>query len=111
VTPEEISVQQAAERMSEFEVVDVRGADEFVGPLGHIAGARLLPLGELEARASELTSDRPLLMVCRSGNRSGIACQKLAELGVPGAINLGGGMIAWNEAGLPVESGDATPTG
>jgi sulfur dioxygenase len=111
VTPEEISVQQAAERMSELQVIDVRGADEFVGPLSHIAGAKLLPLGELETWASELAIDRPLLVVCRSGNRSGIACQMLAKLGIPGAINLVGGMIAWNEAGLPVESGDQAPTG
>jgi len=111
VTPDEISVQQAAERISELEVVDVRGADEYDGPLGHIAGARLLPLGELEARASELSVDGPLLMVCRSGRRSEVACQKLAELGVPGAINLVGGMIAWNEAGLPVQSGVDAPTG
>lgn len=103
---EEISVEQAAARIGELHVVDVRGADEFDGPLGHIAGAQLLPLDQLESGVDQLPQDRTLLLVCRSGRRSELACAKLAELGLPGAINLKDGMIAWNEASLPLAGGD-----
>jgi rhodanese-related sulfurtransferase len=102
---EEITPEQAAVRLEELYVVDVRGADEFDGPLGHILGARLVPLDALEGRFRELPGGGPLLLVCRSGHRSALACTKLAKLGCADAINLAGGMIAWNEAGLPVATG------
>jgi hypothetical protein len=71
--------------------------------LGHIAGSLLVPLPELERRAGELPRGRPLLMVCRSGARSGRACAQVAALGLGPATNLAGGMIGWNRAGLPLE--------
>jgi rhodanese-related sulfurtransferase len=99
---EEIAPLDAQARLGEFRIVDVRAAHELRGPLGRIAGAEPVPLGEVPAAAARLRSDRPLLVVCRSGNRSGKACAQLAEAGVR-ALNLAGGMIAWNRAGLPVE--------
>jgi rhodanese-related sulfurtransferase len=99
----EISPAQALARLAEFQVVDVRAEHEFRGPLGRVRGSTLVPLPELEARAHELPRGRPLLLVCRSGARSGKACEKLAALGIGPALNLAGGMIAWNRAGLPVE--------
>jgi len=99
----EITVEEAARRLHDFDVVDVREPDEFHGPLGHIAGARLVPFGEFDVRDSVSGSDRPLLIACRSGRRSGILCDRLLEQGFSDAINLTGGMIAWNDAALPVE--------
>lgn len=99
----EISVEEARRRRGEFHAVDVRADHEFRGPLGHVERALLVPLPELEARASELPRDRPLLMICRSGVRSGKACEKLQALGIASVVNLAGGMIAWNNARLPVE--------
>ncbi len=99
----ELSAPEAHERLAEFEVVDVRAGHEFRGPLGRIRGARGLPLPELSDRANELPTHRPLLLVCRSGARSGKACEKLRALGHGPALNLTGGMIAWNRAQLPVE--------
>jgi rhodanese-related sulfurtransferase len=99
----EIAPQEAERRLGELQTVDVRAAHEFHGPLGRVRGAILVPLPELEARARELPSGRPLLLVCRSGARSGRACEKLAALGIGPALNLAGGMIAWNRAQLPVE--------
>jgi rhodanese-related sulfurtransferase len=99
----EISPQEAERRLGEFQPIDVRGEHEFRGPLGRVRGAILVPLPELDARASELPAGRPLLLVCRSGSRSGRACEKLAALGLGPALNLAGGMIAWNRAQLPVE--------
>ncbi len=107
MTLEEISPRQAFLRLSDLEVVDVRREHEFQGPLGHVEGARLLPLPELEARVGELPRGRPLLLVCRSGVRSARACEQLAALGVGPAVNLVGGMIAWNHAGLPVKPMEA----
>jgi rhodanese-related sulfurtransferase len=99
---EEIAPRDAHARLGEFRIVDVRAEHEHRGPLGHIAGAELVPLGAIPAAVPRLRSDRPLLVVCRSGNRSGRACARLAEAGIR-AVNLSGGMIAWNRAGLPVE--------
>ncbi len=100
---EEISVAEAHRRRGELHAIDVRAEHEFRGPLGHVRGSRLVPLPELEARVKELPVDRPLLLICRSGVRSGKACEKLVGLGVKSVVNLAGGMIAWNQASLPVE--------
>ena len=102
----ELSPPEAQWRLGELHVIDVRAEHEFRGPLGRVRGARLVPLPELEARAGELPRGRPLLLVCRSGARSGKACEKLAALGIGPVANLAGGMIAWNRAGLPVEQTD-----
>lgn len=99
---EEISAAEAHARLGELRVVDVREPHEFRGPLGHVAGAMLQPLGLLDLNADAIPDDRTLLAVCRSGKRSEQACRVLAGHGRR-VLNLAGGMIAWNRAGLPVE--------
>ena len=69
----ELDPLTANTRLAEFRIVDVREAHEFAGPLGKIAGAELVALGTVRARADELRGSRPLLLVCRSGARSGKA--------------------------------------
>ena len=101
--PTELTPQQAAARLAEFEAIDVRGEHEFAGPLGRVAGARLIPLPVLAQRTGEIPRDQSLLLICRSGVRSAKACAQLAELGFGPTVNLTGGMIAWNLARLPVE--------
>ncbi len=81
-------------------LLDVRMPDEFRG--GHIAGARLIPLPELEQRLSELPRDREILCVCAGGMRSSSAVRLLLKSGYR-AVNLSGGMSAWSRAGLPVQ--------
>lgn len=98
--PKELTPGDVAKRLGDFLPVDVRGPHEFEGPLGHVAGAVLIPLPELEARAAELPRNRALLLICRSGVRSAKACQLLEAHGFGPATNLAGGMIAWNHAGL-----------
>ena len=79
-------------------VVDVRGADEFDGPLGHIDGARNIPLPELGAYQVELrAAARPVVCVCLTDKRSTAAAAQLAEIGVPNVAVLRGGMKAWRE--------------
>jgi rhodanese-related sulfurtransferase len=99
----EIDVRDAHASRKRFRVIDVREPQEFHGPLGHIEGAELLPLGTVAEQAETLRDGRPLLLVCRSGKRSDMACQQLASRGCDDVTNLVGGMIGWNRAGLPVE--------
>ena len=94
-------------------VVDVREEDEFDGELGHIPGARLIPLKQLSARACELDGckDRPILVVCRAGVRSATAAAILTGLGFDHVMNLKGGMVDWNDQKLVVERGASTIAG
>jgi len=86
-------------------LIDVRDADEYSGELGHIAGSRLVPLREFSERAAELTllKDHQIVTVCRVGMRSATAAAILTGLGCEQVWNLKGGMLAWNDARLPVE--------
>lgn len=83
-------------------ILDVRQPSEFSG--GHVAGAKLIPLDQLQSRMKELPTDRTILCVCRSGSRSGAAARQLASAGYD-AINLRGGMIGWQMAQLPISRG------
>jgi sulfur-carrier protein adenylyltransferase/sulfurtransferase len=84
-------------------LVDVREPSEFNNELGHIAGAELVPLATVEGAAESWARDAELVLVCRSGARSGRAAAQLTRKGFTRVLNMSGGMIAWNEAGLPVE--------
>lgn len=93
--PNTLTVAEVAERLASPEpplVVDVREPDEFAE--GHIPGCRLLSLGSLAQRMGELPTDRPLVLVCRSGARSAMATQALNQAGYD-AANMAGGMLAW----------------
>ena len=76
-------------------VVDVRSPEEFAGELGHLPGAVLTPLHNLEQRAQTWPREEPVLVVCRSGRRSYQACQMLTDMGFSDVTNLSGGMTAW----------------
>jgi sulfur dioxygenase len=99
----EIEPGWVEEHATELQIVDVREADEFAGPLGHIVGALLLPLGELEKRAAELLKDRPVITVCRSGARSAQAAAILRKVGFGKVANLAGGMLRWRAQNLPAQ--------
>jgi uncharacterized membrane protein YdjX (TVP38/TMEM64 family)/rhodanese-related sulfurtransferase len=87
-------------------VVDVRGPDEFIGPLGHIATARNIPVAELESRLAELTGleRASLVLVCQTDKRSAIAARLMREAGFANVAVLRSGMEQWNTEGLPVEA-------
>ncbi len=86
-------------------LIDVREQDEFCGELGHVPGSMLIPLRELAERAGELGAlkERDIIAVCRVGVRSATAAAILTGLGFDHVWNLKGGMLDWNDAGLPVE--------
>ena len=78
-------------------MIDVRTEGEYYGNLGHIKGSALIPLNELSQRIHELEKykSKEIIMVCRSGNRSGQATKFLNNNGY-NALNMIGGMIKWN---------------
>lgn len=82
-------------------LVDVRQPEEWNA--GHAPNATLIPLGALSARLADIPRDREVLLICRSGNRSGAAQRQLLQFGYEQVINVSGGMNAWAGAGLPVE--------
>ncbi len=87
-------------------VVDVREEEEWAA--GHAPGALLIPMGQVEARVDEIPAGRPAVIVCRSGGRSDAVAQLLTSLGT-NAVNLAGGMRAWEHAGLPVVTDAGSP--
>jgi sulfur dioxygenase len=101
----EIQPQWLEENLHGVQVVDVREADEFNGVLGHVPGARLVPLGALSERAKELGADRPIVTVCRSGARSAQATVLLRKAGFERVANLAGGMLRWRAQRYVVEGG------
>jgi rhodanese-related sulfurtransferase len=83
-------------------VLDVREEKEYAA--GHIPRAKHIPLGKLSSRITELEKykDKPILVTCRSGNRSAHACRLLKKAGFATVFNQEGGILAWERANLPV---------
>lgn len=104
--PAEINVAQLKTMLDQnenFFLLDVRTPQEFVQD-GRVAQATLIPLQELEQRLNELPTDKPIVCICRSGNRSAAACDLLRSRGFT-AVNVAGGMRAWKAAGYAMVVG------
>lgn len=84
-------------------VLDVRESGDY--DAGHILNSRLIPLDKLKERMGELEKhkDQPIVVVCRSGNRSGTACNLLGKQGFGQVYNLAGGVLAWQKLNLPLK--------
>jgi glyoxylase-like metal-dependent hydrolase (beta-lactamase superfamily II)/rhodanese-related sulfurtransferase len=103
----EITPHALAEIVDRVQLVDVREREEFSRGLGHIQGALLVPLGELESRMGELSHERPIVTACRSGARSARAAAMLSKAGFPEVANLSGGVLRWRaEGGAVLEGGE-----
>ena len=103
----DVTPQEALAARDDVQLLDVREGPEWVA--GHVEGAVHVPMGQLNARQGELATDRTIVCVCRSGQRSAAVAQALARAGYD-AVNLLGGMHAWAAAGLPyVAEGDHDP--
>jgi rhodanese-related sulfurtransferase len=81
-------------------VIDVRQPEEY--RIGHIAGAKLIPLSELSQRMKELPKDKEIVCVCASGSRSRSATKLLIREGY-NAFDMSGGMMMWSQAKLSVK--------
>jgi rhodanese-related sulfurtransferase len=84
--------------------IDVREIDEW--ELGHFDLFTLNPLSTFDS--STLPSDKPIIFICRSGNRSGKACSAVEPSGLT-VMNMEGGMLAWQDAGLPMSAATGAP--
>jgi rhodanese-related sulfurtransferase len=100
----EIAPQWVEEHARAILVLDVRELKEFNDELGHIAGAKLIPLGDLANRLAELDKTKPIVAVCRSGARSARATLMLQQNGFTRVANLSGGMLRWRAQSLAVET-------
>ncbi|OMH34301.1 rhodanese-like domain-containing protein [Tersicoccus sp. Bi-70] len=94
----EITVADADRRRSNEQVLDVR--EDVEVRAGMIPGALHIPMGTLGDRLGELDRTRPVIVVCRSGNRSAHVADALNQAGFA-ADTMAGGMVAWQRAGLP----------
>jgi len=101
----EVQPHWLEEHLREVQIVDVREPDEFDGALGHVPGARLIPLAALTARVAELSIAQPTVVVCRSGARSAQATALLGKCGFEKVANLSGGMLRWRAQRFAVEGG------
>jgi len=93
--------QQGANSPIPFMMLDVRTPDEYAE--GHIKGAKLIPIQELAGRLAEVPHDKQVYLYCHSGARSARASKLLADHGYTNIENIKGGIVAWKNAGYPVE--------
>ncbi len=103
-----VTVTEAAARLADASdprpiLVDVRERGEF--SLMRVPGSVLLPLSTFATNYDQLPSDRPLLLLCAVGGRSARATDFLRANGYADAVNIAGGITAWNQAGLTVRTG------
>lgn len=89
-----VDVKERLKSGEKLTIIDVREAEEIAH--GKIPGAKHIPLNELSVRYKEIRPDEETVMVCRSGNRSGIACEFLYTMGYRNVKNMMGGMNAWD---------------
>lgn len=95
--PDEISVAELArmrERADAFILLDVREPDEVA--TASLAGATLVPMAEIPARAGELSRESPIVVMCHGGYRSARVAQYLRANGFANVANLAGGIDAWS---------------
>ncbi|NUU79737.1 rhodanese-like domain-containing protein [Paenibacillus xylanilyticus] len=95
--PKEITPQEVAEQLKQGKdlmMLDVRESAEWVE--GHVEGAVHIPLGQLMQRYFELDESQEVIIMCRSGNRSGLACELLHEKGYK-VVNMTGGLSEWSD--------------
>lgn len=101
----EVNIVEALELINHKNalVLDVREDSEFKS--GHILNAKWIPLGKLATRTGELEKyrEQPIVVVCRSGQRSASACSALGKQGFTQAYNLSGGVMGWQKSNLPLE--------
>lgn len=98
-----LSPQDVAD-IPNVQIIDVRMPEEYTGELGHIEKAELVTLGpDLDNFLRESDKKKPLVFVCRSGARSGRATLDAMEVGFHEVYNMEGGMVQWNNLGLPID--------
>lgn len=91
LSPDEVHARvRSGDRM---QLIDVRSPGEYAN--GHIAKAKLIPLGELERRHTELKKGTDIILYCHSAARSRRGAKLLARLGYENVYNMSGGLVRW----------------
>ena len=98
ISAEEVYVIITDEK--DFLILDVRTIEEYSE--GHIEGSKLIPVSELGSRLNELPQDKPIIVYCRSGNRSNTAANILIENGFKKIYDMGGGILEWKKNSFPL---------
>ncbi|HEY1553104.1 MAG TPA: rhodanese-like domain-containing protein, partial [Kofleriaceae bacterium] len=98
----EIAPEWLAQRRGDVQILDVRNPSELGGELGHLRDALAIPLDELRARVDEVPRDKPVVVVCQTGRRSCLGTVILRNAGIARCASLSGGMVRWQELGLPL---------
>lgn len=101
-----ITVQEAKEMIDAggVQVIDTREPYEHAE--GHVPGSLRIQHMAILTQADKLATDRPILFICKSGQRSAVAAEFAASLGLSELYNVEGGHQAWAAAGFPMETGD-----
>lgn len=100
--PVDIDAQTVEQLRSRDDVVVLDVREDYEYAEGHIPGAVLLPLGQIPNRLNDIPTDKTVLVVCRSGNRSNQATQFLRQQGFDNVHNMTGGMNGWQQAGYEI---------
>jgi rhodanese-related sulfurtransferase len=104
---DDVDIATARDRVSAGAMLlDVRTPEEWTA--GHAGEAVWIPMAEIEARHAELPADSEIMVICRSGQRSGVVATALRGAGYD-ATNVAGGMVDWDASGLPVVTDAGTP--
>jgi rhodanese-related sulfurtransferase len=97
----EVSTAWTAEHQGKLRFIDVREADELASPLSHIKGVEHVPMGDVPAAAASWDPTQPVVLICRSGGRSGRVAQYLERAGFARVVSMAGGMLRWNDEKRP----------
>lgn len=101
----DVTCEEVLQNIENIQLIDVRTPKEFKGELGHINGASLQVLDQLEESLKTLNKEITTVFVCRSGGRSTKATLLAKEIGFKDCFNMQGGMLAWNERGYEISRG------
>ena len=97
----DVATVRALQGRDDVVILDVREQSEY--DAGHIAGVKLIPINSVANRLNEIPKDKPVIVTCRSGNRSGQVTELLRQQGYTNVHNMTGGIVAWQAAGYAVE--------
>lgn len=100
---QDVEPQEVLEQKNNLILVDVRRPDELQSELSHIPGVTHVVLDELAFRFAEIPTDKTLVFICRSGQRSASATEFAQSQGRDHVYNMAGGMLRWNELHFPTQ--------
>lgn len=98
----DVSPEEVLKKADQLLLVDVRTSEELVGELGKVKNITHIPLDQIGGNITSLPKNKTVVFICRSGNRSATAAAFAQEEGLD-AYNMAGGMLLWNQLGLPKE--------